>query len=107
MIPDCEARYFINGVDYDIDHPNARYATSGAPAAPSNGTNIGCFIDIDKHCKVFDFYRALHLGSAESVIYFGSLIKDRYPNKLTGASTARPARQKFSPLDKSAVSIQF
>ena len=37
-IPDCEARYFINGVDYDIDHPNARYATSGAPAAPSNGT---------------------------------------------------------------------
>lgn len=84
-IPDCEARYFINGVDYDIDHPNARYATSGAPAAPSNGTNIGCFIDIDKHCKVFDFYRALHLGSAESVIYFGSLIKDRYPNKLTGA----------------------
>ena len=84
-VPDCHARYFVNGVDYDIDHPQKLFANSDEPEAPANGTNIGSFLDIDKHMDVFDFYRAWHIGVAESVIYFGNIVKSMNPNLLTGA----------------------
>jgi len=84
-IPDCTARYFVNGVDYDIAHPEKLYANSGMPEPPTNGTNIGHFLDIKKHRDVFDFYRAWHIGVAESVVYFGNVVKNRDPELLTGA----------------------
>lgn len=84
-IPDCDARYFVNGVDYDIDHPPQLFANTPEPEPPSNGTNVGSFLDIDRYMDVFDFYRAWHVGVAESVIYFGNLIKERNPDILTGA----------------------
>ena len=85
-IPDCEKRYFVNGVDYDIDHPPKMYSTSNKPEPPSNGTNIGHFIDLNYHRDVYDFYRALHMGTANSVIHFGNVIKKRSNGeKLTGA----------------------
>ncbi|MBO5316315.1 MAG: hypothetical protein J6B48_07805 [Clostridia bacterium] len=85
-IPDCEKRYYVDGVDYDIDRPPYVKPADNKPNPPSNGTNIGHFIDLKKHTDVFDFYRALHLGTANSVIHFGNIIKDLSSgNMLTGA----------------------
>ena len=84
-IPDCTARYYVNGVDYDIAHPAKLWANSGPPEPPTNGTNIGHFLDIKKHRDVFDFYRAWHIGVAESVVYFGNVVKSYDEELLTGA----------------------
>ena len=84
-IPDCTARYYVNGVDYDIAHPAKLWANSGPPEPPANGTNIGHFLDIKKHRDVFDFYRAWHIGVAESVVYFGNVVKSFDEELLTGA----------------------
>ena len=85
-IPNCNARYFIDGVDYDLKNPGRRLiSTSPEPPLPSNGTNIGHFLDMEKHQDVFDFFRAWHLGTANSVIYFGNIVKKHSPNLLTGA----------------------
>ncbi len=84
-IPDCTARYYVNGVDYDIAHPAKLWANSGPPEPPTNGTNIGHFLDIKKHRDVFDFYRAWHIGVAESVVYFGNVVKSHDEGLLTGA----------------------
>ena len=84
-IPDCEARYFIHGVDYDIDHPERLYANTPAPPAPKREGHIGHFLDVKRRRDVFDFFRAWHIGVAESVIYFGKLVKERSPELLTGA----------------------
>lgn len=84
-IPDCAKRYYIDGVDYDLSHPPKITSNSGLPTPPANGTNIGHFIDVEQHKDVYDFFRAWHKGVAESVIYFGNLVKERDPNMLTGA----------------------
>jgi len=85
-IPDCEKRYYVDGVDYDLDHPPRMLSTSNKPEPPTNGTNIGHFIDLARHRDVFDFFQALHMGTANSVIHFGSVIKERSRGKLlTGA----------------------
>lgn len=94
-IPDCSGRYFVNGIDYDIDHPPQLFANTPEPPPPSNGTNIGSFLDLDKHMDVFDFYRAWHIGVAESIIYFGNLIKSRLENLLTGAFYGSAGSVKF------------
>lgn len=95
-IPDCEKRYYTNGVDYDIDHPPKMWSTSDKPVPPTNGTNIGHFIDLEKHRDVFDFYQALHRGTANSVIHFGSVIKERSGGtKLTGAFYGSAGSVKF------------
>ncbi len=95
QIPNCDARYYVNGVDYDIDHPQQMFANTPEPEPPTNGTNIGAFLDMNYHMDVFDFYRAWHLGVAESVIYFGNLIKERNANTLTGAFYGSAGSVKF------------
>lgn len=94
-IPDCDARYFICGVDYDLKYPASTYANVAAPDMPSNGTNIGQFIDMDRRRDVFDFYRALHLGTANAVIHFGNVVKNYNPDLLTGAFYGSAGSTKF------------
>lgn len=94
-IPDCDARYFIYGADYDVKYPSSTYSMAPEPGMPSNGTNIGQFVDIDKRRDVFDFFRALHIGTANSVIYFGNAVKSIYPDKLTGAFYGSAGSTKF------------
>ena len=83
-IPDCEARYVLYGVDYDLRY-QASLSNLPAPGIPTNGTNIGQFLDIDKRRDVFDFYRALHYGTAQSVIHFAKVVKGLDPDMITGA----------------------
>ena len=95
-IPDCEKRYYIDGVDYDLEHPPKMLSTSNKPDSPTNGTNLGHFIDLKKHRDVFDFFQALHQGTANSVIHFGRVIKERSCGKLlTGAFYGSAGSTKF------------
>ncbi len=83
-IPDCDARYVLYGVDYDLRYQST-LSNHPAPGIPTNGTNIGQFLDVDKRLDVFDFYRALHKGTAESVIHFARVVKELDPDMITGA----------------------
>lgn len=94
-IPDCDARYFVYGVDYDLKYPSTTYSNAKTAQIPTNGTNIGQFIDMDKRRDVFDFFRALHKGTANSVIHFGNIIKSLNPDKLTGAFYGSAGSTKF------------
>lgn len=95
LIPDCKGRYYVYGVDYDMTHPEKLNANSEDVPVPGNGTNIGTFLDVDQRTDVYDFYRAWHQGTADSVIYFGNLIKKHYPKKLTGAFYGSAGSCKF------------
>ncbi len=94
-IPDCDARYFIYGVDYDIKHPQTTYAMAKQPEMPTNGTNIGHFLNMDKRRDVYDFFRAWHTATADSVIYFGNVVKSLNPDMLTGAFYGSAGSTKF------------
>ena len=85
-IPGTKERYYVDGVDADVT--NTRPVPYGSPRRepPTNGTNIGHFADMKKHRDVFDFYRALHLGTAETIIHLGKTIKEISDGRmLTGA----------------------
>jgi hypothetical protein len=81
-IPDNTAKYFI----YVHDEIRKDYRKYIPVPSPSNGTNIGDFLDADKHQNIADFYQAWHFGTADSIIHFGKIIKDATDgNMLVGA----------------------
>lgn len=84
-IPPLNERYFVTMFDRNYeceDEVNADYLVSPI----TNGTNVGSFLDVDKYARVLDFYRAWHIATAKSQVYFAKLIKDRYHGQLlTGA----------------------
>ena len=85
-IPGIEERYYIDGVDYDIAQAGPVAYGNPRREPPSNGTNIGHFVNMEKHRDVFDFYRALHLGTADTIIDLGKTIKEvSHGRMLTGA----------------------
>ena len=84
-IPDFDKHYYKLQVDIDAMMPSNMYANSDSPKAPNKGTNIGSFVDFDKNVDVYDFWRAWHIGVADSVLYFAGLIKENFPGTLVGA----------------------
>lgn len=84
-IPGIESRFFAEKFDETVAHPPRLYATSPAPEPPSNGTNYGAFLDVNRHMHTADFYRAWHLATADSIIYFAKLLKDRNPDQIVGS----------------------
>ncbi len=52
---------------------------------PSNGTNVGTFLDANKYQFVADFFRAWHAGPSQAVIYFADRLKQYSPKKLIGS----------------------
>lgn len=85
-IPEFEKHYFSDMVDTDSAIPKQRmYTYMPLPAPPGNGTNRGAFPDFDKNIDIYDFYRAWHLGSANSVLHFAKIIKEMSPEMLVGA----------------------
>lgn len=84
-VPNFEERFYNKGIDAALNAPKHLYSTDPPPAPPKNTTNIGVFTDIDAHPAVFDYFRAWHLGTAESIVYFAKLIKARSAEKLVGA----------------------
>lgn len=84
-IPQFEKHYYKNQVDIDAITPKVELANSDDSESPCNGTNIGSFVDMDNHKDVYDFWRAWHIGTANSILYFADLIKKNYPDMLVGA----------------------
>ena len=85
-IPEIDAHYYTEEVDCDAAHPKCvMYSNAPVPPPYGNGTNIGSFVDMDKREDVFDFYRAWHNGTADSIIYFADIIKKLTPDRLVGA----------------------
>lgn len=69
-----------------IDAEVTRLAQSSPTPSPGNGTNVGSFLDADKHQAVADFYRAWHEGTANSIIHFAKVVKKKTAGRLiTGA----------------------
>lgn len=85
IIPGLDKHYYKHQVDIDAMMPRNMYANSDSPNPPNNGTNIGSFADFDKNVDVYDFWRAWHIGVADSVLYFADLMKKNYPDMLVGA----------------------
>lgn len=84
-IPSCDKHYFAERVDFECNHPGRVLSNGDAPTPKGVGTSVGAIIDVDKNVDVFDFYRALHNGTADSVLHFAKIIKDMTPDKLVGA----------------------
>lgn len=85
-IPEYEKHYFAGRVDTDAAIPSMRmYTNRPVPPPVGNGTNLGAFADLDQNMDIYDFYRAWHLGSANSVLYFAEVIKKLTPDRLVGA----------------------
>ena len=55
------------------------------PAPKKDDTNVGVFLNTDAHQNVADFYRAFHLGAANTISHFGEVVKKHYPQYLTGS----------------------
>ena len=84
-IPGADGHYYARQADIDANQPRERmYANSPVPPPYGNGSNIGSFIDFDNRRDVYDFYRAWHIGTAQSNIYFARLIKSLNPDALIG-----------------------
>ncbi len=83
-VPDASSRFFVEQVDQKIASPGRILAGQKAPQPPSNGTNYGSFLDIDSYPGTFDFYRAWHEGTSNSIIHFANIVKKKNPDYLVG-----------------------
>ena len=77
-IPDMREREFILA-----DHALARFPSGGGNGITDN--HIGSFLNTDKYQCVADFYRAFHVGAADSIIHFAKAIKEYDKDLLVGA----------------------
>ncbi len=79
-IPTAEKRFFAKAFD---EHYNREDEVSDEflSSVATNGTNIGSFLDVDRFMAVHDFYRAWHLATAKSQVYFARIVKERYAGK--------------------------
>lgn len=84
-IPPAETRFYASEIDKQMANPGRIYASDPAPAPVKREAHTGSFLDVDNHMHTYDFYRAWHLGTADSIIYFSKLIKEKYPQFIVGA----------------------
>ncbi len=85
VIPNAEARFYSEEVDFALSRPKRIYATEPVPPPPLNGTNHGVFCDFETNENTFDFYSAWHQGTANSIIHFARLVKENFPGTLVGS----------------------
>ncbi len=91
-IPDIQSRFFT---DVDGRIVEAMRMQEALPRTmdcdvemnPERESNIGVFLNMENiHAtQVADFFEAWHNGTANSIIHFTRALKERYPDKLTGA----------------------
>ncbi|MCR5693871.1 MAG: hypothetical protein K6G89_02730 [Clostridia bacterium] len=79
-IPDMFERSFIH-----VDSIVSRFPVDGSWPDHMNENNVGSFLNLEKYQCTADFYRAFHVGAADSIIYFAKEIKKHYPDTLVGA----------------------
>lgn len=88
VIPNTDERYFSEEIDNFLAIPENKItlrSENKTPDAPLNGTNHGVFVDMDTNENTFDFYRAWHEGTANTILHFAKLIKENFSGTLVGA----------------------
>lgn len=85
VIPNADARFYTEEVDYALSRPKRFHATMPVPPPPLNGTNHGVFCDFETNENTFDFYSAWHRGTANTIIHFARLVKENFPGTLVGS----------------------
>lgn len=81
-IPPMDERFFTKMDDLVM---NQYEEFAAGEKNPGNGTTVGSFLDMDRYACVMDFMRASHYGSANSIVYFAELLKQRDDRKMVGA----------------------
>lgn len=89
-IPDLNDRYYID-IEKDILDAMMNYESAvriigkEIDMAPEHASNCGVFLNSENYQYVADFFDAFHEGTANSIIYFAKIIRERYEGKLVGA----------------------
>lgn len=89
-IPPLEDRKFVHVdrtiLDALLNFENAdREIGKTIDLNPSAAGNLGVFLNADNKPEVADFYHAWHRATANSIIHFARVLKERYKGKLVGA----------------------
>jgi len=97
-----DGRYFSSEVNeilmFYLDDPDKHITPL------KNTSNIGSFLNPDTHQFVADYYRAWNYATADSIIHFGRVIKERTQNsKIVGAFTGYPEAGVLRMLDSGYV----
>ena len=81
-IPTFEERSHIN-IDETIQYAMKNYENYNREINDSinmdgdTGSNLGVFLKVNRHQHVCDFYQAIGYGTAQTLSYFGSIVKSR------------------------------
>lgn len=89
-IPSLEQRQYLNIDDHILDamlnyERASRIIGKTIEMNPSEQGNLGVFLNANQNPEVADFYHAWHRGTANTIIHFAKVIKNRYRGKLVGA----------------------
>ena len=84
-IPDIDEQYYLMHFDEDVKKISGGRSNQPAPLALLKGNCHGSFPNPENVQNVTDFYMAWGDATAKSILYFAGLVKDRWPDKLTGA----------------------
>ena len=90
LIPNVEEQYYIQVEEGILDA--MIYYESAAGISGKNidmngkkAANLGVFLNLEDYAYVADFYDALHEATAEAIVHFAALLKNRYEGKVVGA----------------------
>lgn len=85
VIPDIDEQYYLMHFDEDVKNTSGGRSYQPAPLAPLKGNCHGSFPNPENAENVTDFYMAWGDATAKSILYFAGLVKEKWPDKLTGA----------------------
>ena len=90
LIPNVEEQYHIHVEEGILDA--MKYYESADRIIGKNidmngkkAANLGVFLNLEDYAYVADFYDALHEATAEAIVHFAALLKNRYEGKVVGA----------------------
>lgn len=90
VVPNVQEQYFIFMEEGIMDA--MKYYESADRIIGKNidmdaekAANLGVFLNMEDYRYVADFYDAFHEVTADAIIYFARLLKERYAGKIVGA----------------------
>lgn len=90
IIPNVEEQYFIHMEEDVMDamkYYESAYRIIGKniDMDGESPVNLGVFLNMENNRYVADFYDAFHEATAEAIVYFARILKERYQGKVVGA----------------------
>lgn len=82
ILPTYDEHYFYYQVDRDVNIPPHKIYSFMDFVPERSKYAAGSFLNHDICPHVFDFYRALHYGTARSQLHFAKIIKEITPDRL-------------------------